>query len=158
VKFDKKKYMKEYRQKNRKRLSEERKQWAKVHPEKIKDYAHNDYLKHKERVSKQAKVWRKSNRVYLAMRRLKWRLKTLEVLGGKCVRCGFTDVRSLQIDHVAGGGAREIGGLNSVTHNKKVIESYLKNEGKYQLLCANCNWIKRHENNEQSRLSLVEVN
>jgi len=73
-------------------------------------------------------------------------------LGGKCAKCGFDDYRALQIDHINGDGYKErkskgvgqkyIGNCNTV---KKVCKGELKN---YQLLCANCNWIKRYENNE----------
>ena len=75
------------------------------------------------------------------------RLVALEALGGKCVKCGFDDYRALQIDHVGGGGSRE---RKAVTRSyyTMIVESILKDEGKYQLLCANCNWIKRVENSE----------
>lgn len=62
-------------------------------------------------------------------------------MGNKCNRCGFDDLRALQIDHVYSGGRHEQ--RSSLTFYKRVIESYKKKEGKYQLLCANCNWIKR---------------
>lgn len=69
----------------------------------------------------------------------------LKKLGDKCVKCGFTDVRALQIDHVYGGGVREWRNSGYYTVYNKVLED---TEGRYQLLCANCNWIKRYENNE----------
>lgn len=69
------------------------------------------------------------------------------------MRCGFDDVRALQIDHVNGGGTKELKGggakLGAYYWNV-VIKSVLNNENKYQLLCANCNWIKRVENNENA--------
>lgn len=73
-------------------------------------------------------------------------LKTLlyEVLGEICVRCGFADKRALQIDHIHGNGAQDkekFGSLNG-TYLKHVITTGTSD---YQLLCANCNWIKRHE-------------
>lgn len=75
------------------------------------------------------------------------RMAALKILGDKCSKCGFDDYRVLQIDHILGGGSkdRQIATRN---FNKIVIESALKNEGKYQILCANCNWIKRYERNE----------
>lgn len=60
----------------------------------------------------------------------------------KCKRCGFSDVRALQIDHVNGGGIRELKTLGRNEYYHKVLED---SEGLYQLLCANCNWIKRYE-------------
>ena len=77
------------------------------------------------------------------------RRATLEALGGKCVRCEFSDFRALQIDHINGGGSQERKTLAfRGTFHKHVLKSFLAKEGKYQLLCANCNWIKRCENKE----------
>lgn len=68
------------------------------------------------------------------------------------MRCGFADVRALQIDHVLGGGVREIrSGIGYHTYYLRVIESVALREGKYQLLCANCNWIKRAEQGEERK-------
>lgn len=75
--------------------------------------------------------------------RLKERI--FEKFGGICMRCGFSDIRALQVDHIGGGGCSELRGTN----RKKYYTSVLFDKsGKYQLLCANCNWIKKHENNE----------
>lgn len=73
------------------------------------------------------------------------RHRVLEKLGGQCVECGFSDYRALQIDHINGGGDED-----RRTHSKKTFyENVLEDDGKvYQLLCANCNWIKRYENKE----------
>ena len=73
-------------------------------------------------------------------------------LGNKCAHCGFSDPRALQIDHVNGGGRQDLGGRsrNNPTYYKQVIESAKRREKKYQLLCANCNWIKRHTHNEHN--------
>lgn len=77
----------------------------------------------------------------------KVRRLAIEALGGKCVKCKFDDFRALQIDHISGGGTKD---KKTITRNyhKAVIDSFLEKENKYQLLCANCNWIKRCENNE----------
>lgn len=71
----------------------------------------------------------------------------LGLLGGKCFRCPFSDERALQIDHVNGGGAKEIREMKGIYY-KSVLKSVMNQEGKYQILCANCNWIKRAENQE----------
>lgn len=77
------------------------------------------------------------------------RAAALAALGGKCVRCGFEDSRALQIDHINGGGTkeREERGFKG-NYDKHVLQSFLNGENKYQLLCANCNWIKRSEMQE----------
>jgi len=71
-----------------------------------------------------------------------------DVLGGKCVNCGFADSRALQIDHIHGNGTKEKGKKAGLMYYKDVLKHIEENNTKYQLLCANCNWIKRFENNE----------
>lgn len=79
----------------------------------------------------------------------KVRLETLTFVGGangiKCIKCGFDDKRALQIDHVNGGGLKEI---RELKNNRKYLELIKSKPQNYQILCANCNWIKRHENFE----------
>ena len=76
------------------------------------------------------------------------RKKVFEILGNVCTKCGFSDVRALQIDHINGGGTRW---RNAHKHNSSYYTEVdvIKNNGQgYQLLCANCNWIKREERKE----------
>ena len=69
-----------------------------------------------------------------------------ERLGGaKCSRCGFFDKRALCIDHKNGGGVKELRTISGATYYRKVLAD---KTGKYQILCQNCNWIKRWENKE----------
>jgi hypothetical protein len=51
----------------------------------------------------------------------------------------------LQIDHVNGNGSKERKNITLSLFLKKVLAD---KEGNYQLLCANCNFIKKHINNE----------
>ena len=74
----------------------------------------------------------------------KFRLKALKELGGKCKRCGFSDWRALEIDHINGGGGKEWTNINRKTRYEMVT----KNPERYQVLCANCNTIKKIENGE----------
>ena len=76
------------------------------------------------------------------------RKAAIEKLGGKCQRCGFRDRRALQIDHYYGDGAaerREYGPRVNEIIYEKIMNG---DTWSYQLLCANCNWIKRAEKNE----------
>ncbi len=84
-----------------------------------------------------------------------WRAKVLEALGGKCCHCGFSDIRALQIDHIHGGGqadqrARGYNNGYSYTFLVNILSEpdFLQN---FQLLCANCNWIKKSENHEWNK-------
>jgi hypothetical protein len=53
----------------------------------------------------------------------------------------------LQIDHINGGGSQERK-TRTRWEWEIIINSFEKGENKYQLLCANCNWIKRYEQKE----------
>ena len=64
--------------------------------------------------------------------------------GAVCKRCGFDDKRALQLDHVYGKGNTQRRILTVV----KMIHHAIENPSGYQILCANCNWIKRVENGE----------
>lgn len=67
-------------------------------------------------------------------------------MGGVCVRCGFDDMRALQIDHIRGGGtALGKTGMKGYRLWRSILGGEITD---YQVLCANCNWIKRCENKE----------
>lgn len=95
--------------------------------------------------------WRNNNRdkwnVQNRERYKKCKDALLKALGDKCVRCGFADVRALQIDHINGGGGREIRKMGPYLYVYYLNHPEEAKE-KLQLLCANCNWIKRWEKNE----------
>lgn len=77
------------------------------------------------------------------------RLKCIELLGNKCKNCGNNDIRILCIDHINGGGNKErlkFGGSYFMKILKEIEEN---NDIKYQLLCCNCNQIKKIENLEK---------
>ncbi len=95
------------------------------------EYSHNYYAAHKE---KEAIRYKK----YLqGLRR-----KVVDYLGGKCARCGIDDARVLQIDHIKGNGRKDrLKYKGNATHMLRVLKS---KEG-FQLLCANCNFLKRLE-------------
>ncbi len=88
---------------------------------------------------------------YQTERARRIRRDVIQALGGKCKRCGFDDFRALQIDHVNGGGLKEFKAKGSGTGHYVRVAKVIKenpNQTTYQVLCANCNWIKRAENNE----------
>lgn len=110
----------------------------------FKDY----YKKNKEYRNAKSSEYYETNRIEIALRvktkRDAKRKMVIDYLGGKCKRCGFEDIRALQIDHIYGGGRedRKIG-LYKFWQNVLKIGSE-----KYQVLCANCNTIKKCENKE----------
>lgn len=89
----------------------------------------------------------RANRAYQVLR-----AQVLTVLGEKCARCGFADKRALQVDHREGNGTRE---RRWRTKAGRICQSgiptyrrVLREPEEYQLLCANCNWIKKAERRE----------
>jgi hypothetical protein len=82
-----------------------------------------------------------------AVRKAASRLGLIRDLGGKCVTCGFSDHRALQIDHVNSDGRLDrIEFPNSAS--PRFYSKVRANPDRYALVCANCNWIKRHEQQE----------
>ena len=85
----------------------------------------------------------KTKRQYWSLRK-----QAIAAYGGKCVRCGFNDIRALQFDHVNGGGEK-----HRKTVSVRMLLYWLKKNNypsDFQLLCANCNFIKRFEENGYS--------
>lgn len=81
------------------------------------------------------------------------RQRLIDELGRQCVRCGFDDWRALQVDHVHGDGRLERVKLNNVS---KLFHAVVASPARYQLLCANCNWIKRYEKHEHGQSKTTE--
>jgi hypothetical protein len=84
-------------------------------------------------------------RQYKQQNRLKekYRSEVLAKHGNKCSRCGFSDVRALQLHHVNGDGMK---------HKKKYHFNYQywklvldDTTGAWELLCANCHLIHHTE-------------
>lgn len=72
---------------------------------------------------------------------MKTKDKVFNLMGGKCVSCGLTDRRVLQIDHINDDGHldREFGHgvrlARYISSGKRAIDDL-------QLLCANCHHLK----------------
>lgn len=108
--------------------------------------------RHPERVVEQATRYRETHSRALRLKgRLRERrrraaawLAVLNAFGAKCARCGFADPRALQIDHVHDDGYIDKWDRTDTVKFKKTVLAEIQS-GRYQLLCANCNWIKRRE-------------
>jgi hypothetical protein len=110
---------------------------------------HDYYLRHREE-----RLRGNSERNKKMIR--KRRQIIIQLLGGKCsnpynLNHGdfLNDTRCLQIDHVNGGGVRELREhKNRYSFYGMVIRKIKVGSKDYQLLCSNCNWIKRYINKE----------
>ena len=136
--------MNEYRKRNKEKINEQKKK----HYEKHRDYYLNYYATHREHIRELAKACYHRHKVagknfntpkiaeFNKQYRLRVKSKLFDILGNKCARCGFSDIRALQIDHVHGGGTK---------HRKEIgnqIYSWLKRNNYpkgFQILCFNCN-------------------
>jgi hypothetical protein len=68
----------------------------------------------------------------------------------KCQRCGFSDLRALSLDHINGDGAEQ---RRSNSASGTQYYRWVRDNGypaDLQVLCMNCQWIKRHENHEHN--------
>lgn len=110
--------------------------WRKKNREHVRAYKKNYYHKNVE-------AWNARRREF---RRL-LRQQVIDKLGGKCLKCGISDSRVLQVDHVKGDGHvhRKLPGFSNGSTNKYLRSILADTTGGFQLLCANCNLIKFHE-------------
>jgi hypothetical protein len=80
---------------------------------------------------------------------LQMRRDALDKFGGKCLRCSFSDERALQFDHInADGYLERRDNVHTNGSKYKRLLSDAEYAKSFQLLCANCNWIKRQEQKE----------
>jgi predicted nucleic acid-binding Zn ribbon protein len=82
------------------------------------------------------------------------RIEIIKLLGAQCINPygehdkPYTNILTLQIDHVNGNGNKERN-FNKYNYYKYILNK-IKNYSKdYQLMCANCNLIKKIKNNEK---------
>lgn len=143
---------KDYYKKNRERILVANKIWRDSNRDKRRASKKRYYQKHKDK-------WREMNNRRTRERYAKKkaeggiikkgigiRNRLLNVLGADCARCGYNDFRALEIDHVNGNGRKE---MTSFGKPDKMYLFYYRNpiiaKQKLQVLCANCNMIKRYE-------------
>lgn len=114
--------------------------------EQLRLYRKRWYEKNREKVAASQKRYRETHRAAINARaRERERIlrdACFTLLGSICAVCGFSDKRALQFDHLANDGSnhRRQRGISGA------LRDILKGEGKgYQVLCANCNWIRHLE-------------
>lgn len=96
-------------------------------------------------------IYRQLNKTKIIHYRRDQRINLVHFLGAYCHDCGFNeDIRALQIDHIFSKGTQEA--EKKFTNNFTMYRFYLKNPDlarrKLQILCANCNTIKRYTHGE----------
>lgn len=71
------------------------------------------------------------------------RIKVLDLLGNKCIDCGITDLRVLEVDHIEPILRGKNSGMSGSNHLKDIRLGKVKLDN-LQLLCANCHRIKTY--------------
>jgi hypothetical protein len=78
------------------------------------------------------------------------RRAAIEELGGKCVKCGFDDIRALQLDHVNSDGKKHRDSIgNPWAYYKSMLVDFAGDKFDIQVICANCSFIKMIEAKER---------
>ena len=130
-----KEYLKEWRPKNRDRINQVKMTW---------------YYKNHDRELERMTKYRQNNRIRLNMKskmvRIEARKLLFHHLGNKCVKCGFSDERALQFDHIIPIGRKNR--LSTTDFYYRYAKDITLAKTELQILCANCNWIKKVENDE----------
>lgn len=112
---------------------EYQRKWRAAHLEQARESNRNSRRNHPEQ-----------ERAYFRSHSKQQRLKAIKFLGKVCIRCGFSDERALQFDHKIA----ILRSRNRPFSTYQIASQILKGSKDFQLLCANCNWIKRMENRE----------
>lgn len=114
--------------------------------DRIRKHARDRYWADRRLILEREAKYRRENPAWKRLRERK--LKAIQQYGGKCSRCGFEDWRALQFDHISDDGTRDR--LRARDSAFGYYDYIMTNTAKFQLLCGNCNWIKRFENNEHA--------
>lgn len=136
-----------------KECAEKRKvRWAMQNPDKVKVNSGRSNSKPERRTAMAA--WASENRQ-------KKRMIVLKHYSPKliCQRCGFEDVRALTVDHIAGGGCKHRKEVTGRSHGSLDFYKWIiKNNfpPMFQILCSNCQSIKRWENKEGVKIDFKE--
>ncbi len=126
-----------------------RRKWAQTNAERLKKDP--QFIARRRRDANSFRE-RHPERVKAGQRYQYWKIRNqvFVLYGGRCAKCGFADERALQLDNVLGGGAKEKKRIGSLGIYKQAIAQ--PDRSQYQLLCANCNWIKAYESYEKERI------
>ena len=131
-KEERKEYYKKWYQLNKEKMRENHAEYYKLNKEKKAEY----YRVNKEKRVEYNKKYKELNREKIREQNRKYRkearIKCVEYLGGKCVKCGTT--HNLQFDHIKREGKKYEISLK-ITNNFDSIKEELN---KCQLLCAPC--------------------
>lgn len=156
----KKKYDQKYFQEHREEIYAKHSKYMQEHPEQRKKHIERNLLRRQqnpdvaEKARESNRKWREKHPNRSRKSSDSWKLSTkIEVLTyygkGKlaCIRCGYSDLRALSIDHIKDNGAEERR-KDKTASTGTWFYSRLRRRGYpqgYQTLCMNCQFIKKAE-------------
>ena len=110
------------------------------------------YENNRQRIIEKQRQYRLDHPFHFVNYRVKLKEDVIRHYGNgslACVKCGYTNIMALTIDHISGKGAehrKELSGKNGIDFYVW-LRKHNYPEG-YQTLCMNCQFIKRVENKE----------
>ena len=151
-KEDQVKWARQYRRTHKLEIAKQQREYRQAHRPKMIEYLRRYYQGHKL-VAKEYNLLHKIKKAEQQFHRfLQLKSEILTHYGDgelACVRCGYTDIRALSIDHINGDGAR-----HRRVENIGSLYPWLKRNqfpSGFQTLCMNCQWVKRVENGETTK-------
>jgi hypothetical protein len=123
-------YLKQYNKKYKRKDGEHRKDY-------MRDFMKNYIPKHRN-------TRNEYNRKYIR----KLHDKVIDLLGGKCTRCGITDKRVLQVNHMNGGGCKEFKKIGALVLYNQILKGKRATDD-LEVRCSNCNIIYRWRNQDR---------
>jgi 5-methylcytosine-specific restriction endonuclease McrA len=133
-------YMRIWRARNPGRHAANMRAWRADNPERAREISRE--ANRLRRATKHEAYLKEKQSYYDKCRRF-----IVEFFGGCCAHCGFTDFRALQMDHIERRGEKEIR-LGLAERYLLIRDNPEQARQRFQLLCANCNSIKRFEKKE----------
>ena len=132
----KREYNKKYYQLNKEKRREQKRKYREENKKKIREYGKKYREENKKKQAEYDKKWREDNKEKKREQNRKYRknarIKCIEYLGGKCVKCGTT--KRLEFDHID-RTTKKYTIAPRVTNNFDNLKEELN---KCQLLCAFC--------------------
>jgi RNase P subunit RPR2 len=93
--------------------------------------------------AKHPEEWRRRMLISMKKYRQKLRKQVFSILGERCNMCGFFHPFAMQIDHIRGHGAQDRRRRTPDDISRFIVSNPEEAKKEFQLLCANCNQIKR---------------
>lgn len=174
-----KEYQCEWQRNHREQIRENQRRYRRNHPDRVKEQRLRYYLENREKESLAYKVYYRSHLDKLrATARNYWKRHKQEkkeydkqyneqmkndVIRHyshgtmKCAKCGFSDIRALQLDHIKGNGKKDRESHRGVGVTYYVWLRTQNYPESLQVLCANCNIIKAIENHEHPNKCFGQV-